>query len=53
MRQLSYDQVVVMVTGEPRSSNLLTTEVKYVGDDKQQILKNYEIIFWPDKARMG
>lgn len=45
MRQLGYDRLVVMVTGEIGHSNLLTAEAHFVEEGKEQIVSNYESYF--------
>lgn len=52
MRQLGYDQAAVMVTVDMESLNLLNTNAQFLGEGKEQIVSNYDLIFWFDKARM-
>lgn len=42
MRQLGYDQLVVMVIGEMGHSNLLNAEAQFLGEGNKQIMSKYE-----------
>lgn len=53
IRQLSYDQLAIQITGEVGYSDTLTTESQFVGEGKKDIAVKFDSIYWLNKTRVG
>lgn len=53
MRQLGYDQRIIIISYEIANSNAFNAKTRFIGQGRDQILENFEKTFWPGRARAG